>query len=385
MWLPSSLVTTELQTLQSRKQHSPPAPPESCAATACIAHHRSADGLVRTPEVTHGAVRLTFCEPSRRNGSALLLVLFTILLISGLIVSAVEFVKHDVDEYSVLSHRFRAEQLAESGIAFGCNPQVTNEDRAILNQRMPDGGEFRVSVASESTRLNINYILQSGREYLLQELFDRWGVSSRDAQQAIAELQEWVSTPPGGLQNLAAAPHNTSAGAAAMSVPAQTQAKANPANNAAPPMTRLVRPFQAVEEMSLVKAFAPVMSAQPNWINFFTIWGDGKIDVNLADAQTISLVTGVAPAQAEEFVKYRWGPDGIPFTQDDREYQSMEQVRMALGMAPQQFQLVDDLLSLQSAIDRIESTGIIAGYTRTITVITNRNSVPIRYLLWQES
>ncbi len=368
MLLRSNWVDKVLQILPLKKQQDSPAQPGSPAVTAWMARKS-----------------LELCEPSRLNGSALLLVLFTILLISGLIVSAVEFVKHDVDEYSVLSHRFRAEQLAESGIAFGCNPQVKNEDRGLLNQVMPDGGAFKVTVASESTRLNINYILQNGREYLLQELFDRWGVPSRDAQQAISGLQAWVSTPASGLQNLTAAPGGSQTGMAPSPAKAQPAAEANRANNAAQPMAGLVRPFQAVEEMSLVEAFAPVMSAQPNWANYFTIWGDGKIDVNLADPETISLVTGVAPAQAEEFVKYRWGPDGIPFTQDDREYQSMDQVRMALGMSPQQFQLVQDLLSLQSAIDRIESTGIIAGYTRTITVITNRNSAPIRYLLWQES
>jgi hypothetical protein len=300
------------------------------------------------------------------------------LLISGLVVSSVDFVKHDVDEYAVLSHRFRAEQLAESGIAFGCHPMVRNEDRALLEQQMPDGGLFRVAIASESTRLNINYVLQNGRDYLLQELFDRWGVPSRDGQAAISGLKQWVSSPPtNGEQEVQ---------------PLVSKSEANPTSSpqqvsptAGRGLTALLRPFQAVEEMSLVEAFAPVMSAQPNWANYFTTWGDGKLDVNLADADTVALVTGVAPDQAEQFVKYRWGPDGIPFTPDDREYQSMDQVRTALGMSPQQFQLVQDLLSLQSAIDRVESTGIIAGYSRTITVIINRNSAPLRYLLWQES
>ena len=88
------------------------------------------------------------------------------------------------------------------------------------------------------------------------------------------------------------------------------------------------------------------MKKQPDWMNFFTIWGDGKIDINLADADTIALVTGVSPATANQFVKYRWGPDGKPFTLDDRVYNSMDEVRAALGMSPEQFQLVQDFLSL---------------------------------------
>jgi hypothetical protein len=62
----------------------------------------------------------------------------------------------------------------------------------------------------------------------------------------------------------------------------------------------------------------------------------------------------------------------------------MDEVRSALGMTPEQFQLVQDLLSLKSAVDRIESTGIIAGYKKTIVVIADRSSTPIHYFAWQE-
>ena len=136
--------------------------------------------------------------------------------------------------------------------------------------------------------------------------------------------------------------------------------------------------------MSLVPEFGPVMEKQPDWTNFFTTWGDGKIDVNLADADTIALVTGVSAATANQFVKYLSGPDGKPFTLDDRVYNNMDEVRAALGMSPEKFQLVEGLLSLSSAVDRIESTGIIAGYEKRIVVITTRNTTPIRYLSWQE-
>jgi hypothetical protein len=146
----------------------------------------------------------------------------------------------------------------------------------------------------------------------------------------------------------------------------------------------LATQFSSVAEMSVVPEFGPVMKKQPGWMNFFTVWGDGKIDVNLADADTIALVTGVSPATADQVVKYRWGFDGKPFTMDDRLYTTMDEVRGGLGMSPEQFQLVQDLLSLTSAVDRIESTGIIAGYEKQIVVVTTRNTIPIIYLSWQE-
>lgn len=290
------------------------------------------------------------------RGSALLLVLFAIILLSGLITATVQFVRIDVDEYGALNKDFRARQLAESGLAFGTNPQVENSDKALLEQRAPDGGQFRVNISSESTKLNINAVLAANRDDLLEKLFGTWGVEDKVAETAVDGFHDYLDKQ-------------------APSQPATANLQAQPFGPQ----------FRSVAEMSLVPEFAPIMKAQPDWMDYFTIWGDGKIDVNLADAGTISLVTGVSQATADNFVKYRWGPDGKPDTLDDRVYTSMDEVRAALGMSPEQFQLVQNLLTLNSEIDRIESTGIIAGYEKRIIVVTSRSAVPITYLSWQEN
>jgi len=301
----------------------------------------------------------------RSQGSALLLVLFAIILLTGLITATVGFVKNDVDEYGALNKEFRARQLAESGLAFGIHPQIQSEDRSLLEQQTPDGGRFRVTISSESSKLNVNAILQAGRDDLLENLFGRWGVAPKDAEAAVKGLRNYLSSP----QRTQPALQTTNA----------VQPGSQNTN-----VIQLAQGFAAVEEMSLVAEFGPVIEKQPDWTNFFTIWGDGKIDVNLADAETIELITGVSPATADEFVKYRWGPDGKPFTPDDRVYNSMDEVRAALGMSPEQFQLVEGLITLTSEVDRIESTGIIAGYEKTIVVVATRNTSPVRYLSWQE-
>jgi general secretion pathway protein K len=306
----------------------------------------------------------------RKRGSALLLVLFAIILLSGLITATVQFVRIDVDEYAALNKDFRARQLAESGLAFGTNPKVENSDKALLEQRAPDGGQFRVVISSESTKLNINTVLDTNRDDLLENLFGTWGVEQKVAQSAVDGLHDYLdkqAPAQSAATNLQAAAAKSQAGAANL--------RAQPFGPQ----------FRSVEEMSLVPEFAPVMKAQPDWMDYFTIWGDGKIDVNLADADIIALVTGVSQATANNFVKYRGRPDGKPDTPDDRVYTSMDEVRAALGMSPDQFQLVENLLTLNSEIDRIESTGIIAGYEKRIVVVTSRNAVPIAYLSWQEN
>jgi general secretion pathway protein K len=306
---------------------------------------------------------------ARRRGSALLLVLFAIILLTGLVTATVGFVKNDVDEYGALNKAFRARQLAESGLAFGIDPQVQNQDRALLDQKMPDGGQFHVLISSESTKLNINFLMQNGRDDLLTNLFIRWGVAPKAADVAVEGLRNYLSKPI----------NNQPVAVSVAPVAGSTPSAAGSAQ-----VLELVTQFSSVAEMSVVPEFGPVMKKQPGWMNFFTVWGDGKIDVNLADADTIALVTGVSPATADQVVKYRWGFDGKPFTMDDRLYTTMDEVRGGLGMSPEQFQLVQDLLSLTSAVDRIESTGIIAGYEKQIVVVTTRNTIPIIYLSWQE-
>jgi general secretion pathway protein K len=318
--------------------------------------------------------------PAKRRGetaSALLLVLFTILLVSSLVVSVIAFLKSSVDEYASLNHQFRARQLAQSGLAFGLNPQTDNRDKALLNQTLGDGGQFQVTITSEGTRLNVNFLLQSDRDDILETLFRKWGVETNAALAAVEGLRKWVTAG----QEVPEEGSNQAQEEQQQSTAAQNGGQAlNPQQ----PAVRLVRPFRTVEEMSLVPEFGPVTAAEPDWTKYFTVWSDGTIDVNSADADVIALVTGVTPEQAKHFVQHRWGRDGIPYTADDTPYVTMDQVRAELGMTPQQFQLVQGLLSINSTVDRVVSKGTINTYTDTLTVVARRNTIPIAYLVWQE-
>src|ERR1700722_2233119 len=127
------------------------------------------------------------------SASALLLVLFTLLLISGLILSALSFLESGVDDYGALNHEFQARQLARSGLAYGLNPQVTNQDTQLLNQNFKPTGEFHVVISSESTKLNINSLLEQGRDDILQTLFLQWNVSLKAVNEAINGLKKWTN------------------------------------------------------------------------------------------------------------------------------------------------------------------------------------------------
>jgi general secretion pathway protein K len=308
---------------------------------------------------------------ARRSGSALLLVLFTLLLISGLILSSLSFLASGVEDYGALNHEFRARQLARSGLAYGLNPQVSNQDNPLLNQKFKPNGAFHVVISSESTKLNPNSLLQQGRDDILQTLFLQWNVPLDAVNEVINGLKKWTN----GNQEIQPVGTNVQQAAPSQQAGVQTGQQQG---------IQLIRPFMAVSEMAEVPGFNAVIEAKPDWANYFTVWSDGTIDVNLADPSMISLVTGVTLAQATQFVKRIWGPDGIPFTSDDQPYQDWNGVMLQLGMSSQQFQIVQNLLSLTSTVDRVESTGTIGNYSTTISVVAKRASIPVAYLLWQE-
>jgi general secretion pathway protein K len=311
-----------------------------------------------------------------RSGSALLLVLFTLLLISGLVLSALTFLESGVEDYGALNHEFRARQLARSGLAYGLNPQVSNQDTPLLNQKFKPNGAFHVVISSESTKLNPNSLLEQGRDDILQTLFLQWNVPLDAVNGVINGMKKWTN----GNQEIQPVGTNTQQAAPSQQAGVQSGQQQNGQQQG----IQLVRPFMAVSEMAEVPGFNAVIEAKPDWANYFTVWSDGTIDVNLADPGMISLVTGVTLAQATQFVKHIWGPDGIPFTSDDQPYQNWNDVMLQLGMSSGQFQIVQNLLSLQSTVDRVESTGTVGNYSTTISVVAKRASVPIAYLLWQE-
>src|SRR6201985_5540 len=262
-----------------------------------------------------------------QSGSALLLVLFTLLLISGLVLSALTFLESGVEDYGALNHQFRARQLASSGLAFGLNPQISNQDSPLLNQKFKPNGEFHVVITSESTKLNVNSLLEQGRDDILQTLFLQWNVPLDAVNEVINGLKKWTN----GNQEVQPVGSNLPQAAPAQQAGVQSGQLPGVQTGQQQQGIQLVRPFMAVSEMAEVTGFNAVIEAKPNWADYFTVWSDGTIDVNLADPSMISLVTGVTLAQATQFVRNIWGPDGIPFTSDDRPYQNMDDVMLHLG------------------------------------------------------
>jgi type II secretory pathway component PulK len=271
-----------------------------------------------------------------------------------------------------LEKNSRALQLAETGLAIGLHPLIQRND-PLLTGNIGHGEGYQVKLRSEGGRLNINSLIRNQRWQILQNLFLVWKMNQIDAATVTKAIEEW--TQPGLL--------NTGSSPTAMPVlqPAVSGTGTPPTANTAP---QIVRFFESVEQMLQVPEMKLVVRVKPDWQNYFTVWSSGQLDMNEAPADLISAVCGVSTVQAQRLVKARLGPDGIPDTDDDVIFQSMDQVRGLLGISPDVFESIQNQLSLQDSVVRLESTGTLDAYQRKISVVALRSNGQPVFFQWRE-
>lgn len=302
-------------------------------------------------------------RPSIGNSSraaALLLTIWCVAIVSLTVVLVARIVDHDVDDESVRTKRFEARQLALTGIAHGMNPSLPR-DSEFFHQRT---GHCRLEVrlTSESARLNINVLLREQGHATLKRLFSRWGIPDPEARIVIDSLADWVDE--GDLRRLNGAERDQ----------LLKSEYSLPQN----------RDFISVDEMRSVRGMDVVAKHRTEWAETFTIFGDGRIDLQDAKVDVLC-AAGVSPSQAEAFVRYRNGPDGLPGTSDDRLIKSVEDLTALLGLDAEQTGALAAKFVVGSEPSRIESVATFADVSYRISSIIDRKSPKSIRLSWEES
>src|SRR5437868_12136923 len=81
---------------------------------------------------------------------------------------------------------------------------------------------------------------------------------------------------------------------------------------------------------------------------------------------------GMTDTIVDQFLKVRRGPDGIDGTNDDAQFKSLEEVRSALGLNPEQFQQLASLVGFKDQVFRIVSVGKSGDAERTIQMVVRK-------------
>jgi general secretion pathway protein K len=126
-----------------------------------------------------------------------------------------------------------------------------------------------------------------------------------------------------------------------------------------------------VDEMLLVRGMAVVDRLKPDWREFFSVYGDGTIDLRTAFVETLIAVTAAAETDVENFVQQRDGADGIAGTEDDRRISDSEAYRL-LGLTGERADAMRSVLTSEDSLRRITSTGWVGEKRAQIIVIARR-------------
>ncbi len=96
--------------------------------------------------------------------------------------------------------------------------------------------------------------------------------------------------------------------------------------------------------MARVRGMDAVARAKPDWKDYFTVYGNGKIDIQDASADVLE-AAGFTSTQAEAIIEVRNGGDRLPGTGDDTEIKDMNWVAEAAGIAPPRWRASSGIFS----------------------------------------
>ena len=110
----------------------------------------------------------------QRRGLALIAVMWVVAFLAMILTVTLLLVKVEAETIISEEHSFRAWQLAHTGLSYASHPDVSRGDD-ILNHAPTDVDEaYVVSVKSEASKINLNFVLKSGDKALLRNLLNEW-------------------------------------------------------------------------------------------------------------------------------------------------------------------------------------------------------------------
>ncbi len=290
-----------------------------------------------------------FPTARRSRASALMLMIWAVLLMSLTVMGVVEYVGYSVSEATLANAEFRALYLAESGLAVGLHPEMRRGDPSLKQKIGSDSG-FDVVINYEGARIPINYLVDSRLSEAVYNLFIHWGLSAEQASIAVDSLADWMDRDDDARPNGAESAYYKALGIYDM--PRQLG-------------------FINVDEMLLVRGMNVVDRLKPDWREYFSVYSDGVIDLRTAFKDTLIAVSGSSASDVENYLSQRDGPDGIAGTEDDRRVSDSEAFRL-LGIDGDRAAALRGTLTSEDNVRRITSTGYIGEKRAQIIIVARR-------------
>ncbi|MGD0058754.1 MAG: type II secretion system minor pseudopilin GspK [Verrucomicrobiia bacterium] len=322
-----------------------------------------------------------------RRGVAIVIVLWVVMVLS-LLISGFAFTMHvETQIASYARKELKAEMLARSGIevakmqlllhqqsAADAGYDALNQDWATneelyVNHELGDG-VFNVKITDEESKMPIN----TASELQLERLMTLLSVDPSDGDIIADSILDWIG--PGELTRL-------------------NGAKSDYYMSLSPPYRAKDAPMDRVEELLLIRGVTPELfdgtpatdkdPAQPGLRDVFTTMSSGTVNVNTAAPIVLQAWLGLNDAQVQAVVTRRDGPDGIPGTDDDIPFRTVDEFFATIGnLDAATLQAVQGQVSVISSFFTIKSTGEVGGVKHTILATVRRDNGNIEIVMWQE-
>ncbi|HEY2124633.1 MAG TPA: hypothetical protein VGG94_04130, partial [Chthoniobacterales bacterium] len=218
---------------------------------------------------------------------------------------------------------------------------------------------YDVKITGEGGRLNLNWLVAGEdpvRLEILRKYLEVKGVDLNERDRMIDTLLDWID--PDNLVRLNGA---------------EDDGDYHPANAL---LTRL-------EQVKKIKGWEE-FTANPGWDDDFTLNSSGPIDLASASREVLLSLPGMTEPLVDTFLQLRQGPDGIDGTDDDAEFKSLEEVRAALGLRPDQFAALQNVVGFKDPVFRIVSVGKSGETTRTVQMVVRKTGNTSQMITWKE-
>lgn len=334
-----------------------------------------------------------------RGGSALVLVLWIMMLLSLLVVSLTFEAHVEAKITSFYRNRTKADYLARSGIELaelvmnksdrlrGENSDVEEEDEEDTWQKpaksLAEGapiniedelgeGTITLTIVPEPARRNVNKIDEEDWE----RIFEVAGVPEEYWPELIESFYDWID-----------ADDNSRVDGAETDDYYSTLEEPYEARNG---------PLDTVGELLLIKGFTRTIlsggvledgysddeALRCSGIeDMLTTYGDGKVNVNAATRRVLMTLPGVDDIAADAIIEER---EGWEDSYGEQEAEPFDSSADFLSRIPALGAKIDEKVTIQSGIYRVTSVGTVHGVSRSVWCVASHSKDGLEILRWRE-
>lgn len=296
---------------------------------------------------------------SRRAGTALILVLWALLLLSAMVFGWARFIDREITLTHEANLGLEARVLAESGVAVALHPQVSPQT-PILDEEIAPGRRYHVELTGEGGKLNVSWIIageEPAKLAIFKKYLERRGLDLQEREVFLDAMLDWVDPDSDTHLN-----------------GAEDGPDYHPPNRA----------LLALSELTQIRGSEPLVS-QAGWEDELTILSQAQVDLASAPVAILRILPGIGDATAQRFVELRQGPDLLDGTADDRPFRDLNEIRGFLGLSEQQFQALAPYVTFNDPTWRIRSVGEAGDVIRQLDVVARKAGAKPVILSWKES